>query len=888
MRSAVRRALDRHVARRVRYATQAGLDAMFGQGPSVPKVVRDLKRERDPDRGWTMFQDVVRSGTPADVRLFQVMLSFCKRRLPAKAPDVLDAALSRGIPVCEGLFCTFLGSCQSATPPLTRPAFDMYQRCAPRTHNVILGMVDLARLAHAPQAALPLIADAVTHNVEFTDRLLTVFAVCCAESRSANAAAHLLALIRSGRVPSHPVPQAYGNLIKAFLAQNRIDDAVDVVDLVDGTMPPSVHIYTHVLSALAKADRVQQAISMFRRMIERNVAPGVPVITLLIGACARADDLPSIRVLHDYATRSAIVGDVVIACSLVSAFERCGDLPSAERVFAGVDTPDAPLVNVMVAGYARHGLLDKAIGLFDNANVTPSDRLYTTILSVLAKANAVPRAVHLFNDMVSRGVSVHPSVLVHLLTASARCQDLPAVKNLHKYANNNAVASALISAYDQCGDLAAAETVFQSMTKPPASAFVAMIAAYGYRWRVADALTVVGNLRQASLDLDPAVLSDLVAALAKIDEVPTAMSFFTDAVERDAAVFTSLVAACGRSSEIATLQRLSQNELLLQDDTIARAFVSAYAHCWRLDAAEQLFERRIATAGITLVNAMIAAYSRYGALDLALATYERMKASGTWRPDAGTLTALLSGCRDPERAKDLVAEFGDVWRVAMNGDHIACLAAVHGRVGDLDEAERLAPSSMALLRACRAHRDVARAERVFAMISASNAPVALISNAYLLMADIHAAAGQYEDMARVRNTVKGRGVSKMPCRTSLQLSDRPHHFFSDDERCQYDPGLVEQHDVVMQALLDDGYTPASSDFARPAVYRHSVKLAVSYALTTLRPGAPVRITVNQSLCSDCHDAVRRVSYIFKRDVFVRDADCHHHFQDGRCSCGGFW
>jgi hypothetical protein len=70
-------------------------------------------------------------------------------------------------------------------------------------------------------------------------------------------------------------------------------------------------------------------------------------------------------------------------------------------------------------------------------------------------------------------------------------------------------------------------------------------------------------------------------------------------------------------------------------------------------------------------------------------------------------------------------------------------------------------------------------------------------------------------------------------------------------------------------------------------YCHSEKLAICYGIAKTEPGTPLFITMNLRVCGDCHYATMMISQVTKRKIVVRDAR-YHNFENGQCSCGGFW
>jgi len=117
--------------------------------------------------------------------------------------------------------------------------------------------------------------------------------------------------------------------------------------------------------------------------------------------------------------------------------------------------------------------------------------------------------------------------------------------------------------------------------------------------------------------------------------------------------------------------------------------------------------------------------------------------------------------------------------------HITCVVDALGRVERLEEAERKAEEVRqpdivlwtSFLGACRLHKDVERAERIFSKALALEPKD---TSLHVLMADIYAAAGRKTDLARVRNNIKEHHLHKIPGRSWLSIQGVVHSFVAGD------------------------------------------------------------------------------------------------------------
>ncbi|KAM7254486.1 hypothetical protein ACFE04_003931 [Oxalis oulophora] len=70
---------------------------------------------------------------------------------------------------------------------------------------------------------------------------------------------------------------------------------------------------------------------------------------------------------------------------------------------------------------------------------------------------------------------------------------------------------------------------------------------------------------------------------------------------------------------------------------------------------------------------------------------------------------------------------------------------------------------------------------------------------------------------------------------------------------------------------------------------HSERLAIAFGLIhSTDRRIPLRIMQDHRICEDCHNAVRLMAVLTGRKIVVKDVGRFHHFENGKCSCEGYW
>jgi pentatricopeptide repeat protein len=241
--------------------------------------------------------------------------------------------------------------------------------------------------------------------------------------------------------------------------------------------------------------------------------------------------------------------------------------------------------------------------------------------------------------------------------------------------------------------------------------------------------------------------------------------------------------------------------------------------------------------------------------------------------------------------------------IKPSADHYTCMVDLLGRAGRLQEAHELVKTMPiephggvwgALLGACRIHKspDIAAiaANHLFEL------EPYCIGN-YILLANIYASCGRWNDVSTVRKLMRTRGLRKNPAFSWIESEKgMVHEFFSGDMTHPRSGEIKQALEDLLDRLEAKGYQPHLSSVSydvndedkRRILMTHSEKLALAFGLISTIPGSKIRIVKNLRICEDCHSVICGASQITGREIIVRDIMRFHHFHDGICSCGNFW
>lgn len=550
-------------------------------------------------------------------------------------------------------------------------------------------------------------------------------------------------------------------------------------------------------------------------------------------------------------------------------------LPYAARLLAHHPDPHPALFNPLFAALPpRHAALLLAVML---ALPLPPDHF--TFPRILPAA-PLPFVAQLHALLLKLGFHSHTQSLNALLAAYlANARPDLASRAFRAAAPRGTLDvvswTTMVGGLCKLGRVDAAREVFDGMPERNLISWNAMISGYVKAGRFLDALDVFDEMRARG-------------------------------VEGNGFVAASAVVACTGAGALARgreVHRWVERSGIEVDEKLATAVVDMYCKCGCVEEAWLVFEA-LPVRGLTSWNCMIGGLAVHGRGKDAVELFERMEREGVV-PDDVTLVNVLTACAHAGMVSEgrhyfhyIVERYG----VEPKMEHYGCMVDLYGRAGLLDEAKKVIDEMPmepdvgvlgALFGACRIHGDVDLGEAIGWRVIELDPRN---SGRYVLLANLLASAGRWEDVAKVRRLMDERNVSKEAGRSVIEV---------DDEICVFQCGsLCHPHAAEVFAMARDmmsriggaGYAPDTRDVLHdvaeeekeaPLLY-HSEKLAIAFGLLRTRPGETMRITKNLRVCRDCHEATKFVSCVFEREIVVRDRNRFHHFKDGKCSCNDYW
>lgn len=629
------------------------------------------------------------------------------------------------------------------------------------------------------------------------------------------------------------------------------------------------YIQNAVMGFYGKYGPIESARELFDEMPERASADWNSIIS---GYWNWGNEVEATKLFHQMTEKN-----IITWTAMVSGYSKIKDLGSARRYFDQMPEKSTVSWNAMISGYAQNGLAEEAIELFSemmNAGCRPDETTWVAVISSCSMRGDPVLAESLVRKINEKGIRPNYFVKTALLDMYAKCGKLEMARKIFDglgVYRNSVTWNAMIAAYTRVGDLASALELFHKMPEKNVISWNSIIAGCSQNGQSAMALELFKEMI-ASRDSKP-------------DEV----------------TMVSVISACGHMGALELgnwiVKYLTENHIKLSISGY-NSLIFMYSKCGSMRDARQIFQE-MENRDVISYNTLITGFASYGSGVEALELLSKMKEESI-NPDRITYIGILTSCSH----SGLVEEGQKVFESIKDPDidHYACMVDLYSRVGKLDEAKGLIDSMPmhphagiygSLLNASRVHKRIDLGEfaanKLFELEPEN-------SGNYVLLSNIYATAGRWEDVDRIRGLMKKEGVRKTTGWSWVEHGGKLHRFIVGDHAHELSVNIYRVLAELKKKMRVAGYIADKSCVLRDVeeeekeemVGIHSEKLAVAFALLVSEPGAIIRVVKNLRVCRDCHMAIKIISKLEKREIIVRDNNRFHSFKDGVCSCNDYW
>ncbi|KAK4258675.1 hypothetical protein QN277_005098 [Acacia crassicarpa] len=593
---------------------------------------------------------------------------------------------------------------------------------------------------------------------------------------------------------------SWNTVISAHVKARNLAQARDIFD--SAPQKDSVS-YNSMLFGYVSADGYEtEALKLFTTMQSIREITGIDevALTTMINLATKLRVAIFGRQIHSYMVKTANDGSAYAVSSLIDMYSKCGLFGEGCNVFGGCNgNVDLIPRNAMLAAYSREGKMDMALNLFRENPELNDIVSWNTLISGYSQNGYFEKSIALFVQMVQNGVRWDERTLLSVLSACSGLQCLALGKSVHAWVlkntffSNQFICNAIVDLYCKCGNLRYAESLNAGAKTNNLFAVASFISGYSSQGNMRESQRLFDSLTEKN----SVVWTALISGYVKAKQCEAVFKLFreymnNEALVPDGLVIVSVLGACAIEATLTLGKQIHAYVLrmgLEMNEKLPSALVDMYSKCGNIEYAEKIFCLVADSDKDTVFyNIMIAGFAHHGLVNEAFQLFQEMLKENI-EPDAVTFVALLSACVHRglvNLGEQTFSSMEEDHNILPGAEHYACMVDMYGRANKLDKAiefMRKIPVEIdatiwgAFLQACCLSGNIELAKEAaekLLKVEAHNGA------RYVQLANVYAAEGNWDDMGKIRNKMRGKKTRKLAGCSWIYVENGVHVFTSGD------------------------------------------------------------------------------------------------------------
>ncbi|KAJ0260169.1 Pentatricopeptide repeat-containing protein [Hirschfeldia incana] len=738
------------------------------------------------------------------------------------------------------------------------------------------------------------------------------------------------------------------SLVDTYMKGSNIKDGRNVFNEMKER---NVVTWTTLISGYARNGSNEEVLKLFMRMFEEGTEPNSFTFAAALGVLAGEGVSGRGSEVHTVVVKNGLDKTIPVSNALINLYLKCGDVRKARILFDKTEVKSVVTWNSMISGCVGNGLDLEALRMFHSMRVNHvrlSESSFASVIKLCANLKELRFAEQLHCSVVKYGFSLDQNIRTALMVAYSKCRVMCDALRLFKEAgfHGNVVTwTAMISGFLQNGGKEEAVGLFNEMrrkgVRPNEFTYSVILTAL----LVISPAEVHAQVLKTNYERSSTVGTALLDAYVKLGKADEAAKVFNGIDDKDIVAWSAMLAGYAQTGETEaavkmfgelTKKGIKPNEFTLSsvlnvcaaasassgqgkqfhgfaiksrvDNSlcVSSALLTMYAKKGDIKSAEAVFKRQgESERDLVSWNSMISGYAQHGEATKALDVFKEMKRRKV-EMDGVTFIGVFAACTHAGLVEEGEKYFDIMVReckIAPTKEHHSCMVDLYSRAGLLEKAVEVidnmpypAGSTIwrTVLAACRVHKKQElgklAAKKIIDMRPEDSA-------AYVLLSNMYAESGDWQERAKVRKLMEERNVKKEAGYSWIEVKNKSHAFLAGDRSHPLRDQIYKKQEDLSTRLKELGYEPDTSyvlqdidDELKEAVLaQHSERLAIAFGLIATPKGSPLLIIKNLRVCGDCHAVIKLIAKIEEREIVVRDTNRFHHFSsDGVCSCGDFW
>lgn len=498
--------------------------------------------------------------------------------------------------------------------------------------------------------------------------------------------------------------------------------------------------------------------------------------------------LKELKQTHALITKTGLDDHPSIVCKLISfsSLSPFGSLEYARSIFETATLEDSFLYNTMIRAYSQGIFPAEAIRLYNRmqcGSIKTDKFTYPFVLKVCAKLSAMEedhgtlysqKGAEVHCRIIQLGLDLDTFVQNSLIFMYSQCGNLDIARRVFDEMSVKTIVSwnTMIVAYDRINDFGSANLLLEQIPGKNIVSWNNMITRHVRSGNIESAWRVFEMMPER----DAASWNSMIAGYIQLKNYCMALKLFDQmqntGIKPTEITITSILGACAETGSLdigREIHKFLEHNQFKIEGILANALLDMYAKCGSLKLAREIFDG-MSVKHVSCWNSMIVALAVHGYCEEALELFSSMEEKrDEVRPNKVTFIGVLIACSHKglvEVGRYFFRRMVDEYQIVPDMKHYGCMVDLLSRWGLLDEALEVIQTIpfeancvlwRTLLGACRTHRNVVLAEKVFKRIAELEP---LKDGDYVLLSNTYAEAERWEDVELIREKMINLGVTK--------------------------------------------------------------------------------------------------------------------------------
>ncbi|KAK4593308.1 hypothetical protein RGQ29_017431 [Quercus rubra] len=396
---------------------------------------------------------------------------------------------------------------------------------------------------------------------------------------------------------------------------------------------------------------IKKAIGVFLEMKESKVEPNSVTMMVVICSCARLGLLREGKSIHCFVIRKALDADLdFVGPALIELYAECEKLNYCEEVLRVIGERNIVSWNMLISLYARKGLLKQAFVVFvqmqtqglmpDSYGLASSlsacgsvgsiqlgyqihvhvikrgildEFVQISLIDIIEQRSVITwssmvcgfsqngnseEAIRFFDQMYMNGIEMNEVTFLSVIQACSHLGHLEKGKWVHHKLITGGlkedlyVDTALTDMYAKCGDLQAAQGVFDSISEQSVLSWSAMIAGYGIHGQINAAISLFNQMVDSGIKPNEVTFMNIISACSHVGSVVEVKLYFSSmrdfSIKPNTEHFASVVDLLSRASDLSGAYEIIRSMPFHVDASIWSALLNGCRIYRRMDMIKSI------------------------------------------------------------------------------------------------------------------------------------------------------------------------------------------------------------------------------------------------------------------------------------------------------------